>query len=182
MPATLAALKFREEVCGGEEMIRAYTHHMAQRGGAIAAEVFGTEVMDYPGSSMRQCNFTNVRMPLVMEGGVDDNGNGEACSVAIPREHGHMVADWIKARGVEESGIYFQTFPYYGKWLWRLSGMIYVEEADFRKGAEVLKALCVRVKRGEYLPRKCDTEEASGTDEPSFDTPGSSQLSSTHCD
>ncbi|KAK7959099.1 uncharacterized protein PG986_003953 [Apiospora aurea] len=102
-----SALKFREDVCGGEETIRAYTHHIAQRGGAIAAEVFGTEVMDCPGSSMRQCNFAN-------------------------------------ARGVEESGIYFQTFPYYGQWLWRLSGMIYVEEADFRKGAEVLKALCER--------------------------------------
>lgn len=169
-------------MCGGEETIRAYTHHIAQRGGAIAAAVFGTEVMDCPGSSMRQCNFVNVHLPLVMEGDVGDDGTSSV--VAIPREHGHMVADWIKARGVEESGIYFQTFPYYGKWLWRLSGMIYVEEADFRKGAEVLKALCERVRRGEYLylPRKEDAreEEASDSDETSFNTPGSSQRSSSH--
>ncbi|KAK8137060.1 hypothetical protein PG984_005000 [Apiospora sp. TS-2023a] len=178
-----AALKFREEVCGGEESIRAYTHHIAQRGGAIAAEVFGTEIMDCPGSSMRQCNFANIRLPLVMKGGVGDNDDGASGSMAsiIPREHGHLVADWIKARGVEESGIYFQTFPYYGKWLWRLSGMVYVEEADFRKGAEVLKALCERVTRGEYLPCKDDAEDASDSDEPSFDTPSSSQRSSTHC-
>ncbi|KAK8029653.1 hypothetical protein PG993_010944 [Apiospora rasikravindrae] len=164
-----AALQFREEVCGGEETIRAYTHHIAQRGGAIAAEVFGTEVMDCPGSSMRQCNFANVRMPLVMRGGVGDS------DAAIPREHGHLVADWIKVRGVEESGIYFQTFPYYGKWLWRLSGMIYVEEADFRKGAEVLRALCERAQRGEYLPEK---EDDGDSDEAPFDTPSSSQRSS----
>ncbi|KAK7993952.1 ribose-phosphate diphosphokinase [Apiospora arundinis] len=188
-----AALKFREEVCGGEETIRAYTHHIAQRGGAIAAEVFGTEIIDCPGSSMRQCNFTNVRLPLTMRKdseqddasqpsasssrGDDDNDEPEA----IPREHGHLVADWIKARGVEESGIYFQTFPYYGKWLWRLSGMIYVEEADFRRGAEILKALCERAQRGEYLSRKGGAEEeASDSDDVPAHTPGSSRRSSSH--
>ncbi|KAK8096985.1 aminotransferase family protein [Apiospora kogelbergensis] len=182
-----AALKFREEVCGGEETIRAYTHHIAQRGGAIAAEIFGTEIIDCPGSSMRQCNFTNVRMPLAMRKDNEDKAS-QSSSVkdsdehkAIPREHGHLVSDWIKLRGVEESGIYFQTFPYYSKWLWRLSGMIYIEEADFRKGAEILKALCERAQRGEYLPGKSSAEEvASDPDDVPAYTPDSSRRSSSH--
>lgn len=136
---------------------------------------------------MRQCNFTNVRMPLAMRKDNEDKAS-QSSSVkdsdehkAIPREHGHLVSDWIKLRGVEESGIYFQTFPYYSKWLWRLSGMIYIEEADFRKGAEILKALCERAQRGEYLPGKSSAEEvASDPDDVPAYTPDSSRRSSSH--
>lgn len=150
---TAAALQFRNEVCGGEDAIQAYTQSIARRGGDLAAAIFGTDVMDCAGSSMRQCNFANVRMPLTM-GSEDDDDEKDPQPGAIPRAHGRLVSDWIKVRGCEESGIYFQTFPYYGSWWWRLSGMVYVEEADFRRGAEVLKKLCERVERGEYLSDK----------------------------
>lgn len=175
-----AALRFRSEVCGGEDAIRAYTQSIARQGGALAAAIFGTEVMDCAGSSMRQCSFANVRMPLTMgsEGGADDM---EPKPGVIPRAHGHRVSNWIKIRGCEESGIYFQTFPYYGSWWWRLSGMVYVEAEDFRRGAEVLKRLCERVERGEYLgenpPHAVETEgEIDDSDSTPLDTPTSSNL------
>ncbi len=135
---TSEALRFRNEVCGGEASIQEYSKAVARRGGAVAAEVLGTDVMDSPGSCMRDCNFANVRLPL------DD-------PAATPSAD--AVTAWLKATGVRESGIYFQTIIHRGHWYWRLSGTVYVEEADFRKGAEVLKALCERIRKGEHAPK-----------------------------
>lgn len=61
------------------------------------------------------------------------------------------VPDWLKRTGVRESGVYYQAFPYRGHLYWRLSGMIYLEEEDFRRGAEILKGLCDRVAEGEHV-------------------------------
>ncbi|RYP60529.1 hypothetical protein DL770_009973 [Monosporascus sp. CRB-9-2] len=132
-----AALKFRNEVCGGEAAIQEYSISIAQRAGAITAEILGTEIMDCPGSCLRNCNFSNVRLPIDLD------------STPCPEK----VTDWLKRTGVSESGMYYQTILYRGHWYWRISGMIYLEQADYRKGAEVLKGLCERVSKGEHVPK-----------------------------
>ncbi|KAI0130025.1 putative aminotransferase family protein [Xylariales sp. AK1849] len=156
-----AALKFRTEICGGEASIREYCHSITQRGAAIAAEILDTYIMDCSGSSMRWCNFANLRMPLEL-GTQEDFKDSEVASAKgkINPKHAREVSGWIQRVGCAENGIYFQNFLYRGNWWWRISGMIYLEEADFRKGAEVLNRLCERVRNGEYLQ-----EEAEGLEE-----------------
>ncbi|RYP11102.1 hypothetical protein DL764_000260 [Monosporascus ibericus] len=132
-----AALKFRNEVCGGEAAIQEYSISIAQRAGAITAEILGTEIMDCPGSCLRKCNFSNVRLPIDLD------------STPFPEK----VVDWLKRTGTSESGMYYQTVLYRGHWYWRISGTIYLEQADYRKGAEVLKGLCERVRKGEHVPK-----------------------------
>ncbi|KAH7031581.1 putative aminotransferase family protein [Microdochium trichocladiopsis] len=130
-----AAVKFRNETCGGEAVIREYTSAIAQRAAVIVADMFGTEILDHPGSCMRKCNFANVRLPL------------DYAAFEIP----DTVVYWIKKTAVEESGVYFQLVGFQGAFYWRISGMIYLEEDDYRKGAEVLQKLCARVEKGEHL-------------------------------
>ncbi|KAI0016885.1 putative aminotransferase family protein [Xylariomycetidae sp. FL0641] len=141
-----AAANFRDRVCGGEEAIRSYCHTVAQQGAAVAAEILGTEIMDCPGSCLRDCNFANVRLPLEVLDAEDGSGAGK-----VDPKHAATLVKWLKTTAVKESGMYFQTCLYRGAFWWRLSGMIYLEVDDFRKGAEVLKALCERVKKGEHI-------------------------------
>ncbi|KAI1860524.1 hypothetical protein JX265_009923 [Neoarthrinium moseri] len=140
-----AALRFRHDVCGGEASIQQYCRWITERGATIAAEILGTHIMNIPGSRMRECNFANIRMPLELrtEHEVNNRETAEQDGKVDPR-HANAVSDWIKHVGCTESGTYFQNFLYRGNWWWRISGMIYVEEADFRKGAHVLKQLCAR--------------------------------------
>ncbi|KAI1420959.1 aminotransferase family protein-like protein [Xylaria sp. FL1777] len=151
-----SVLDFRVQICGGEDAIRGYCRSVARKGGEVAASILGTEVMDSPNSRMRECNFANVRLPLEIANSDDLGAGGEGLGAEngkIPLQHSGKVVQWFKEKGVRESGFYFQTGPYRGAFWWRLSGMIYVEVEDFRKGAEVLKGLCERAARGEYLEK-----------------------------
>ena len=87
-----AALKFRQEICGGEEEIRKYCFELARQGGELVAGILDTEVMrpsssDYPhrddddddddhkdnqnddkrtkDEKKWDCCFANVRLPLI---------------------------------------------------------------------------------------------------------------------
>lgn len=148
----LAATKFRNEICGGEATIQEYCISIARHGGAVVAEILGTDILDAPNSCVRNCNFANVRLPI------------DADKVQDPDK----VQEWLKITSVKESGIYYQAYRYRGHFYWRLSGMIYLEEADYRKGAEVLKALCVRVQNGEHVKK---TRRPSDGESTSEDTP-----------
>ncbi|KAI1800364.1 putative aminotransferase family protein [Daldinia bambusicola] len=136
-----AAIDFRDKVCGGDAAIKKYCHDVAQRSAEAAAEILGTSIMDTPGSCMRDCFFANVRLPLEL--GTDGPGK-------VDPAHADKVCDWFKETGSRESGMYFQTEFYRNVWWWRISGMVYVDVDDFKRGAEVLKGLCERVRNGEH--------------------------------
>lgn len=128
-------------------MIRSYCFEMARRAADLTVEVLGTDIMDCPGSCLRECNFANVRLPI------------DAAVVKAPER----VQEWIRVTGVRESGIYYQVVYYRDVFYWRISGMIYLEEADYRKGAEVLNVLCVRVRANEHAPEDlASSDEAVG--------------------
>ncbi|KAI0841327.1 putative aminotransferase family protein [Hypoxylon sp. FL0890] len=137
-----AALDFRTKVCGGEAAIQKYSHEIAQRSAEVAAEILGTSIMDCEGSCLRDCLFANVRLPL--EVGTDGPGK-------VDPAHADKVSGWFKTTAIRESNMYFQTCFYRDAWWWRISGMIYVDVEDFRRGAEVLKGLCERVRNGEHV-------------------------------
>ncbi|KAI1382671.1 putative aminotransferase family protein [Hypoxylon trugodes] len=136
------ALDFRANVCGGDAAIQKYCHTVAQESAAIAAEILGTSIMDSANSCIRDCFFANVQLPL--EIGTDAHGK-------IDPAHADKVSDWFKVTGSRENGVYFQTVLYRDVWWWRISGMVYVEVEDFKRGAEILRSLCERVRNGEHI-------------------------------
>jgi len=140
-----AALKFREEVCGGEGKIMAYCVGLARRGGDRLAEMLGTEVLENEeGSLTKDSAMVNMRLPLESEGGAAIKVGGS----------GPMgVVYWISKAMVEEYNT-FMAVQYHGDAWWvRLSGQVYLQMEDIEWGAGVLLQLCERVRKGEHLEK-----------------------------
>lgn len=136
-----AALRFRNDVCGGEENISAYNKHVAQEGGKKVAEILGTETMEDAGN-LKRCFFANVRLPIAI-------GNGHR---KVKETDVLLVLEWIVETLVEEFDMYLSIYMHAGRIWTRLSGQIYVEMQDVEKGAYALREICERVRAGEYLP------------------------------
>ncbi|KAF8536176.1 pyridoxal phosphate-dependent transferase [Trichophaea hybrida] len=126
-----AVIAFREWL-GGEEKIIAYTHAIAKRGAEILRERLGTEVMQSYGTG--GVGMYMIRLPLVME----------------EVERKEKVVDWITGK-MDERGTYIAVVEYRGSWWCRVSGQVYLEEADFVKGADVMEELVGFVKTGKWL-------------------------------
>ena len=138
------AIEFRKEVCGGEAKIMQYIQEVARDGGKRAAEILGTEVMDNAEGTLTRCALVNVRLPLQI--GAGDN--------EVHEEDLQVAAQWL-SRTLMDDFDTFMAIYFYGGHLWvRLSGQIYLEVEDIVWGAEILKGLCQRVARGEYLQSK----------------------------
>ncbi|KAI1265693.1 putative aminotransferase family protein [Xylariaceae sp. FL1019] len=138
-----AALDFRSRICGGEASIQAWCKGVTREAADAVATIFSTEVMDCPDSCIRDCSLHNVRLPVKLT-------KEEGSTNAIHVDDVAKVVLWFKIMGVKESGMYFQTCAYRNSMYWRLSGQIYVDVEDFRRGAAVLKGLCERAMEGEY--------------------------------
>ncbi|GAW21953.1 hypothetical protein ANO14919_114800 [Xylariales sp. No.14919] len=142
------ALKFRNEVCGGEEQVRAYSMGLAKQGGELMAMLMGTEVLKDQTGAQQECCFTNVRLPL------DVDQDEEAVSIrqsnGIPHRDAQTVADWITERSVNEFDTYIAVRYYAGGFWTRLSGQIYLDRADFAWAAGVLLELSARAERGDW--------------------------------
>ena len=137
------ALKFRREVCGGEDEVMKYCQNIAADAAEMAIGVLKTEIMQNKGNTLTQCSMVNVRLPLVIGSGVGE----------IAEEDTYTVCVWMTSRIAEEYDTYSPVFVHAGKFWTRWSGQIYLELDDYRKGAEALQNLCARIRQGEYLPR-----------------------------
>ncbi|KAJ2984449.1 hypothetical protein NUW58_g6052 [Xylaria curta] len=142
------ALKFRNEICGGEEQVRAYCIGLAKQGGELMAMLMGTEVLKNKTGTLDNCCFTNVRLPL----DVDEDGKAATGgkSNGIAREEAEVVANWMTERSVNEFDTYIAVRYYAGSFWTRLSGQIYLDRTDFAWAAGVLLELCVRARRGDW--------------------------------
>ncbi len=144
------ALRFRNDVCGGEARIRDYCHTLARDGGARVAEMLGTEVLTNKSGSITRCCLVNIRLPLTF---VDDKAKetgagGNAGDIAL--SDAQAVWDWIYDRAATEFDTYFQIKYYRGAFWVRFSAQIYLGVEDFEWGARTLLNLCERAKRGEW--------------------------------
>ncbi|KAI0026187.1 aminotransferase family protein-like protein [Xylariomycetidae sp. FL0641] len=163
----LEALKFRSQVCGGEANVREYCHSLAREGGKTMADIMQTQVLDNQTGTLRDCCFTNVKLPLEVDQARTTVGEqartiaGEQCrkrgSVIAP-EDATAVADWITIQSVNEFDSFLATRYYAGAFWVRLSAQIYLDVEDFRWAASVLLDLCERAKMGEWKPGEHDDE------------------------
>lgn len=134
-----AALEFRRSVCGGEDAIMRYCWDLARRGGLVAAEALGTEVMDNEeGTLTRQCAMVMVRLPIEIR-------DAEKKTPGVPEEQASGVQAWICETLVTEYNTFVAIVWYKGRWWARFSAQIYLDESDFVWGAKVLKEMCKRI-------------------------------------
>jgi hypothetical protein len=147
-----AALKFRREVCGGEESIMSYCIKLANEAADAVAAILGTDVLQEPDlkpgetSNMRQCAMTTVRLPIAV---ADEPVSGAL--VTVPPKKAPGVFGWIQKTLMQEHDTFVPVFRH-GSWLWtRLSGQTFLEKSDFEWLGGILRDLCDRIARNEQL-------------------------------
>jgi hypothetical protein len=149
------ALRFRREVCGGEEAIMEYCQNLAHEGGRLVARILGTEVMDNSQHTLTfQCCMVNVRLPLKV---IDDDTTSTEVSesnviASVSYSHASTVTHFLTSSCVKDHSTFIAFVFYRNAWWARFSAQIYLELADFEYGARVLQALCTRVAQKAYIP------------------------------
>ena len=142
-----AAIRFREDICGGEDAIRKYCYGLASEGGAIMSEKLGTEIMEDPDRTLNQCCFANVRLPLEFD---QANGTDAVVSHGLVLADGPVIAKWIMHRLMNEFDTWIPGKFYNGAIWMRLSAQMYLDLKDFEWAANVLQNICYRVEKGEW--------------------------------
>ncbi|KAL2816718.1 pyridoxal phosphate-dependent transferase [Aspergillus granulosus] len=144
-----AAIKFRREVCGGEDRIHQYLHKLAVVGTDIVAETLHTEALQEPGlqkediSDMRRCGVGAVRLPIQVSG--DSKATNFTAPVALLEESDVLPAMNCIWGILKDHGIWIPIHCYHN-WLWvRICAQIYLEEEDFRHLASILQEACQQV-------------------------------------
>ena len=139
------ALKFRKDICGGEDHIEYHCYELAKEGGARVAEILGTEVMDSKEGSLTKCCMFNVRLPI--------DSRTQRTSV----EEATLITAYMSWSLARHYDTFIPTF-FHGNQFWaRFSSQIYLDLIDFEWGAEVLKELCGRVNSGDHVGWKASS-------------------------
>lgn len=136
-----AALQFRRDVCGGEDAIMRYCWDLAAQGGAAAARILRTEVMDNARGELRyQCAMVMVRLPLEIrkKGGEVDVPAPAGCE----KTGAPQIQSWMCEEMASKHGTFIAILFYHGQWWARFSAQIYLDVSDFEWGAGVLVQLC----------------------------------------
>lgn len=126
------ALKFRDEVCGGEMAIYGYLERLANEAADLVAGMLGTEVLRDEEGLLTRCAMTNVRLLVRVGGDGDGDGDGEegGCTVVKKKEVGEVTL-WFQNTLLDEYNTFVPVFEYNG-WLWtRLSAQVYLDKIIF---------------------------------------------------
>ncbi|KAJ5595911.1 hypothetical protein N7450_002369 [Penicillium hetheringtonii] len=151
-----AALKFRKEVCGGEEAIMGYCEKVANEGADVVANILGTDVLQEPGlkpgekSQMRACALTTVRLPIAVADSSDGGSMVPGTLVTLSTTEASRAFPFIQRQLLEKYNTFVPVFQH-GPWLWtRLSGQIFLEKSDFEWLGGILRDLCEQVARRDF--------------------------------
>lgn len=140
------ALKFRQQICGGEDLIRSYCTALAFQGGQRVADILGTFTIDSREYGLSDCCFTNVLLPLKFP------STATLEEPDFTREEADAVQKWLNATALKEFDTYLQIGLHGGAMWVRLSAQIYLEVDDFEWVGWRLKNLCKRARAGEVFP------------------------------
>ncbi|KAK0747054.1 pyridoxal phosphate-dependent transferase [Schizothecium vesticola] len=147
------AIKWREEVLGGEDRILAYTHALAKEGGKRVATILGTKVMENKAGTLGQNSMVNVALPLAVVWGDGDKTEDDDLTPdtpRIPKDDVVAASTWIKRTLATEYQTFVMIYTYRNRWWARLSAQVYLDLDDFDFGGRTLQAICARVAAGEY--------------------------------
>lgn len=127
------AIKWREQVCGGEKAIIEYNTKLAQQAGQLVAKHLGTQVLDNKSRSMTNCCLVNVALPIVASAEKIQGTN------TVSPENALAAVQWMQKTLNEEYQTFIAILFFQGQWWARLSGQVYLELSDFEFAAKVLK-------------------------------------------
>jgi selenocysteine lyase/cysteine desulfurase len=139
------AVKFREEVCGGEAAITSYCISLAKEGGARVAAIMGTQVLDNEDHTLTDCALVNVELPISFGAGPGAYQN------IVPVEHKSKVHEWILKTLLSDYHTFIAIVFFQGRFWARLSAQVYLDLADFEWAGRTLKDVSERAGKGEYL-------------------------------
>lgn len=143
------ALKWRQEAAGGEEAIRNYCQNLVLEGSKKIAEMLGTEIMDNEEGTLTKCCMVNVRLPLKISHSLENKT--EMGEYVVKPGFGVEATDWMLDTLMNEFKTFIAIYYFQDAWWARMCGQIYLDMADFEWAGGVLKEICDRVGKGEYL-------------------------------
>lgn len=139
------AIKWREEVCGGEQAIMKYNTNLAREGGKVVAKILGTRILDNSTHSLTDCALSNVLLPLTLSASKIPGTN------TVRPEYKVQATKWMEEICCADYKTFLPFFFHDNKWWVRLSGQVYLEMADFENFGQVVKEVCDRVGKEEFL-------------------------------
>ncbi|KAG5944867.1 hypothetical protein E4U59_006695 [Claviceps monticola] len=152
------AIAWRERVCGGEENILRYLWALNKKGIRIVARALGTTHLDNETETLANCAMGNVALPMRVDDGDASIALDAAPSAAIAapdvvvaRENVALVDKWMRERLFDDYKTFMTLFVMQDRYWVRLSAQIYLDEQDYEVAGDILKALCERIRRREYL-------------------------------
>ncbi|KAM0256015.1 hypothetical protein ACHAQJ_005211 [Trichoderma viride] len=138
-----AALRFRNDICGGEEAIQAYCGALAREGEKLAVEILQSRTLPIP--ETKRVAFANVRLPLEISSSDVEKGH------SVPLADVSTVIDFILERLAKDYNT-FVNIAFISGSLWaRFSAQVYLQLEDFEHGAKALKELSEKVANKEYI-------------------------------
>ncbi|KAK6458937.1 cysteine desulfurase selenocysteine lyase [Scheffersomyces xylosifermentans] len=117
------AIKFRKEICGGEEAIFDYCHNLAVKAGEIISEKWGTSVLENKAKTLTS-TMVNVELPI-HKFGIQLNTIITSLSK-------------ICNKSLENHGAFVPLFAHNGKLYGRFSAQVYNELSDYEKASDDL--------------------------------------------
>ncbi|KAK2592357.1 hypothetical protein QQS21_009937 [Conoideocrella luteorostrata] len=114
----------------------------------IVADALGTEGLDNSKGTMTNCAMGNVALPVW----VGEKGAGaKDTDVVVPKEHQAVVFQWIGETLVKDYKTFMSLFMIGNRYWIRISAQIYLEARDYEVAAGILKELCERIGKKDYL-------------------------------
>lgn len=139
-----AGLRFRQDICGGEQAIQAYCQDLAREGEKLIVEILQSRSLSIP--ETKRVAFANVRLPLeIVSSIVEEKGH------SVPLSDVGKVIDFILERLAKDYNT-FVNIAFISGSLWaRFSAQVYLDIEDFEHGAKALKELCDKIAKKEYI-------------------------------
>lgn len=130
------AIKWRQDVCGGEEKIREYCIQLSRNGGHRVADILGTQVLDNTANTLSDCCMINILLPI------QKPTVGDGSLVMDEQGVESTVTEWMQQTMIKQYQTFMPIFPFQELWWVRLSGQVYLDDSDFEWAGWTLKSLC----------------------------------------
>lgn len=149
------AIKWRQEILGGEEAIMEYIQWLAQEGGRKTAAILGTEIMENQSGSLSKCAMVNVGLPMWIR----PNPKSETSHADFSHPPDHIVlqsdealdiGQWMLKVLMSDYKTFVALFIHNDRVWVRLSAQVYLDLEDFEWAGRTLVELCERVAKKEY--------------------------------
>lgn len=138
------AIKWREEVLGGEAKIIDYQRKLAREGGKRVAEILGTEVLENKKGTLTDCAMVNVALPLVVTPESEEEDASKEGDVKIPRQSASKFTQWLLETMMHDYKTFMALCVHQDRWYVRLSAQVYLDMDDFEWAGTTLQEICKR--------------------------------------